>query len=124
MPRKDPDINIRVINLLFWFKSDAYSANNMEARRNGNCIGSSQIRRIIQVRGITAKRTDAIRAIVVLYRRSAILNKRKVSNTARIPIIILGTVKISVIEEISVVGCKESGYPIMPRIPAKNSWPK
>ena len=85
---------------------------------------SKYILRKIQVIGITAKRTDAIKAAFLLYRLSVILYNKKVSSTARTPIIALGTRWSISIDWIFGVGCNEFGYPVTPNNPAKNNCPK
>ena len=74
---------------------------------------SKYILRRIHVIGITAKRTDAIRATFLLYRLSDILYIKKVSTTARMPIITLGTKWSISIDWTSGVGCNEFGYPTL-----------
>src|SRR6187402_181911 len=104
-----------------FLESLTWSESKIDVNRKGINIASREILLNTHVKGIMAKRMDAVTAIAVPYRRSAILNKRKVSITARIPIKILGTKCSSWIDDKVVSGFNTPGYPTRPRAPAKNS---
>src|SRR4029078_2626358 len=132
-PRKIPDNNTsRFLFMLIlghcwtllFFGLLMYIANRIEDKSKGMSKVSKYILRRIHVIGITAKRTDAIRATFLLYRLSDNLYIKKVSTTARIPIITLGTKWSISIDWTSGVGCNEFGYPTAPNNPAKNNCPK
>ena len=74
--------------------------------------------------GITAKRTEAIKATVTPYLLSVILNTNKVSIIAKIPISNLGTMCRDSIDCKADDGLSMSGYPIILNTPAKNICPK
>lgn len=96
----------------------------MDDKSSGMSKVSKYILRKIHVMGITAKRTEAIKATFLLYRLSVILYNRKVSSTASRPIMTLGTRWSISIDCTSEVGCNEFGYPVTPSNPAKNNCPK
>jgi energy-coupling factor transporter transmembrane protein EcfT len=71
-PKKIPESKIRIkllflLSLLLFFEERfVYNANNIEDNRKGIKIVSKSIHLLSQLRGITAKRTDAITATFLL----------------------------------------------------------
>jgi hypothetical protein len=96
--------------------------SRIDVSMKGSCIVSRNILLIIHVKGITANNIEAIIATFLPYLYSVILYNRKVSNTAKIPIMIRGTKY-----NCSTGFCprvSELGKPIMLKMPAKKIWPK
>src|SRR5687767_3469477 len=102
-----------------------FSANKTELKIRGIRIDSKSTLLIIQLRGMTAKRTAAMNATLLLYLRSVILYIRKVSTTANRPTINRGAAHTPFIELVSPASAfSESGYPIMLNMAASDSQPK
>jgi hypothetical protein len=89
----------------------------------GSCIVSRNILLIIHVNGMTANKIEAIIATFLPYLYSVILYNRKVSNTAKIPIITRGT-KYNCSTGFFSPSVSALGKPIMLNIPAKKICPK
>jgi len=96
---------------------------SIDVKMKGSCIVSRNILLIIQVNGITANNIEAIIATFLPYLYSVILYNRKVSNTAKTPIITRGT-KYNCSTGFFSPNVSTLGKPIMLKMPARKIWPK
>lgn len=96
---------------------------SIDVKMKGSCIVSRNILLIIQVNGITANNIEAIIATFLPYLYSVILYNRKVSNTAKTPIITRGT-KYNCSTGFSSPSVSRLGKPTKLKMPARKIWPK
>ena len=121
-PKDIPERNDIVLKCLKYTR--ASKARNIEVSTNGNIMESKTTLLVNQVDGITAKSSEENKPTYGLNLRSPILYIKKVSMTAMIPIINLGTANNPSIDTEPEVVLRLCGKLMILNIAAKNICPK